>query len=127
MPKNKSFAAVVLAAGLGTRMKSDLPKVMHYLGDMSLAERAIRKVAALNPEKIIVITGHKAELVEAELGKKPGADILGKTVSLRQKLLKGSGRAVQEAMPLIRKHASAMILCGEDRKRTRLNSSHSSI
>ena len=113
MPKNKSFAAVVLAAGLGTRMKSDLPKVMHYLGDMSLAERAIRKVAALNPEKIIVITGHKAELVEAELNKKLGADILAKTVFLRQKLLKGSGRAVQEAMPLIRKHASAMILCGD--------------
>jgi len=78
MPKNNNFAAVVLAAGLGTRMKSDLPKVMHYLGDMSLAERAIRKVAALKPEKIIVVTGHKAALVEAELSEKLGAISLRK-------------------------------------------------
>jgi bifunctional UDP-N-acetylglucosamine pyrophosphorylase/glucosamine-1-phosphate N-acetyltransferase len=113
MPKNKNFAAVVLAAGLGTRMKSDLPKVLHYLGDMSLAERAIRKIALLGPEKIIVITGHKAELVEAELAKKLSPEIVAKTVFIRQKLLKGSGRAVQEAMGLIRRHDHAMILCGD--------------
>ncbi len=113
MPKNKNFAAVVLAAGLGTRMKSDLPKVLHYLGDMSLAERAIRKIAALNPDKIIVITGHKAEMVEAELTKKLPADIAAKLIFVRQQLLKGSGRAVQEAMGLIRRHAHAMILCGD--------------
>lgn len=113
MPKNKNFAAVVLAAGLGTRMRSDLPKVLHYLGDMSLAERAIRKIAALGPEKIIVITGHKAELVEAELKKKLGRDILARTVFVRQKLLKGSGRAVQEAMPLIRRHSHALVICGD--------------
>ncbi|HAN04216.1 MAG: UDP-N-acetylglucosamine diphosphorylase/glucosamine-1-phosphate N-acetyltransferase [Elusimicrobia bacterium GWA2_64_40] len=113
MPKNKNFAAVVLAAGLGTRMKSDLPKVLHYLGDMSLAERAIRKIALLGPEKIIVITGHKAELVEAELSKKLSPETVAKTVFIRQKLLKGSGRAVQEAMGLIRRHDHAMILCGD--------------
>ncbi|HAT72920.1 MAG TPA: bifunctional UDP-N-acetylglucosamine diphosphorylase/glucosamine-1-phosphate N-acetyltransferase GlmU, partial [Elusimicrobia bacterium] len=94
MSKNNSFAAVVLAAGLGTRMKSDLPKVLHYLGDMSLAERVIRKIAALGPEKIIVITGHRAEMVEAELTKRLGG-IAEKLVFVRQKLLKGSGRAVQ--------------------------------
>jgi bifunctional UDP-N-acetylglucosamine pyrophosphorylase/glucosamine-1-phosphate N-acetyltransferase len=113
MSKNNSFAAVVLAAGLGTRMKSDLPKVLHYLGDMSLAERAIRKIAALGPEKIIVITGHRADLVEAELRKRLGAGITEKLVFVRQKLLKGSGRAVQEAMPEIRKYPSVMVLCGD--------------
>ena len=113
MPKNKNFAAVVLAAGLGTRMKSDLPKVLHYLGDMSLAERAIRKAATLDPEKIIVITGHKAELVEAELLKKLPAELSAKTIFVRQQLLKGSGRAVQEAMGLIRRHAHALVLCGD--------------
>ena len=113
MSKNNSFAAVVLAAGLGTRMKSDLPKVLHYLGDMSLAERVIRKIAALGPEKIIVITGHRAELVEAELRKCLGAGITEKLVFVRQKLLKGSGRAVQEAMPEIRKYPNALVICGD--------------
>jgi len=104
---------VVLAAGLGARMRSDLPKVMHFLGEMSLAERVIRKIADLGPEKIIVITGHKAELVEAELAKKLPAEISAKLVFVRQKLLKGSGRAVQEAMGLIRRHAHALVLCGD--------------
>ncbi|OGR50486.1 MAG: UDP-N-acetylglucosamine diphosphorylase/glucosamine-1-phosphate N-acetyltransferase [Elusimicrobia bacterium GWA2_62_23] len=112
MPKNKNFAAVVLAAGLGTRMKSDLPKVLHYLGDMSLAERAIRKIAELEPAKIIVITGHKAEMVEAELKKKL-AHLGDKLVFVRQKRLLGSGRAVQEAMGEIRRHAHVMVLCGD--------------
>ena len=113
MPKNNGFAAVVLAAGLGTRMQSDLPKVLHYLGDMSLIERAIRKIAVLGPTKIIIVTGHHAELVEAELSKRLGAAIFGKIVFVRQKLLKGSGRAVQEAMPQIRAHAHVMVLCGD--------------
>ncbi|MBI4351159.1 MAG: bifunctional UDP-N-acetylglucosamine diphosphorylase/glucosamine-1-phosphate N-acetyltransferase GlmU [Elusimicrobia bacterium] len=113
MPKNNGFAAVVLAAGLGTRMQSDLPKVLHYLGDMSLIERAIRKIAVLGPGKIIVVTGHGADLVETELSRRLGAAISGKIVFVRQKLLKGSGRAAQEAMPQIRKHANVMVLCGD--------------
>ena len=113
MPKTENFAAVVLAAGLGTRMKSELPKVLHYLGDMSLAERAIRKVAALGPDGIIVITGHKAELVEAELAKKLPPEIFSKVVFVRQQLLKGSGRAVQEAMHEVRKYDHVMVLCGD--------------
>ena len=113
MSKNNSFAAVILAAGLGTRMQSDLPKVLHYLGDMSLIERAIRKIAVLGPEKIIIVTGHRAELVEAELAKRLGAAIFEKIVFVRQKLLKGSGRAVQEALPQIRAHDHVMVLCGD--------------
>lgn len=114
MPENKNFAAVILAAGLGTRMKSELPKVLHCLGGMSLIERVVRKTAALLPEKIIVVTGHKAEMVEAELTKKFEKEAFrNKIIFIRQKLLKGSGRAVQEAMALIKKHAHALVICGD--------------
>ena len=114
MPEHKKFAAVVLAAGLGTRMKSELPKVLHCLGGMSLIERVIRKTATLSPEKIIVVTGHKAAMVESELRQKLEKEpFLKKTVFFRQKLLKGSGRAVQEAMALIRKHSHVLVLCGD--------------
>ena len=100
MEKTK-FTAVVLAAGMGTRMKSSLPKVLHKLGSRSLVEHVVRKIAALNPENIIVITGHGGDLVEEELRKKiPDAfkaDSEFPQISfVRQQLLKGSGRAVQE-------------------------------
>ncbi|MCX5784788.1 MAG: bifunctional UDP-N-acetylglucosamine diphosphorylase/glucosamine-1-phosphate N-acetyltransferase GlmU [Elusimicrobia bacterium] len=114
MPENKNFAAVILAAGLGTRMKSELPKVLHYLGGMSLIERVVRRAAALSPERIIIVTGHKAEMVEAELsGKFEKEPFRRKIIFIRQKLLKGSGRAVQEALPLIQKHAHALVICGD--------------
>ena len=117
MEKTK-FTAVVLAAGMGTRMKSSLPKVLHKLGSRSLVEHVVRKIAALNPENIIVITGHGGDLVEEELKKKiPDAFNAGSAFPqisfVRQQLLKGSGRAVQEAMAEIEKHENAVILCGD--------------
>ena len=114
MPENKNFAAVILAAGLGTRMKSGLPKVLHCLGGMSLIERVARKAAALSPAKIIIVTGHKAGMVEAELsGKFEKEAFRHKIIFIRQKLLKGSGRAAQEAMPLMKKYAYALVICGD--------------
>lgn len=114
------FTAVVLAAGMGTRMKSSLPKVLHKLGSRSLLEHVVRKIAALKPENIIVVTGCGGDLVEEELRKKiplafePGKEQEFPPVSfVRQQLLKGSGRAVQEAMPEIEKHENAAILCGD--------------
>lgn len=66
------FSAVVLAAGMGTRMKSDLPKVLHKLGSRSLVEHVVRKLSQLKPESIIVVTGHGGDLVEAVLRKGGG-------------------------------------------------------
>jgi bifunctional UDP-N-acetylglucosamine pyrophosphorylase/glucosamine-1-phosphate N-acetyltransferase len=51
MPEKKELCVLVLAAGLGTRMKSDLPKVLHVLGDLPLAARVIKKVSAISPAK----------------------------------------------------------------------------
>jgi bifunctional UDP-N-acetylglucosamine pyrophosphorylase/glucosamine-1-phosphate N-acetyltransferase len=81
---------------------------------MSLIERVVRKTAALLPEKIIIVTGHKASMVESELSEKVKKEPFGsKIVFIRQKLLKGSGRAVQEAMALIKRHSHALVLCGD--------------
>jgi bifunctional UDP-N-acetylglucosamine pyrophosphorylase/glucosamine-1-phosphate N-acetyltransferase len=66
-------AAVILAAGQGTRMKSPLPKVLHKVGGRSLLDRVIDTVEASGCEKIVVVVGPGAgpvrELVEARLGK----------------------------------------------------------
>lgn len=107
-----TFSAVILAGGLGTRMKSDLPKVLHKLGDRSLAEHVIRKISLLKPQSVIVISGYNGDLVESELNAK--LDKKKFNISfIRQQLLKGSGRAVQEAMPEISKCENVCVLCGD--------------
>ncbi len=60
---------VVLAAGLGTRMKSRKAKVLHQAGGLTLIEHVAATAAAIAPpERIAVVVGHQAEQVEAALG-----------------------------------------------------------
>ena len=56
-------AAVILAAGQGTRMNSDLPKVLHPVGAAPLLHHAMRAAQSLDPDRTIVVTGHGAEAV----------------------------------------------------------------
>ena len=59
--------AIILAAGKGTRMKSDLPKVLHKVAGITMLEHVKRAVDAMEPVKTVTIVGHKAELVQAVL------------------------------------------------------------
>ncbi len=56
-------AVIVLAAGQGTRMNSDLPKVLHPLAGVPLIAHALAAATALEPARIVVVTGHGAEAV----------------------------------------------------------------
>jgi bifunctional UDP-N-acetylglucosamine pyrophosphorylase/glucosamine-1-phosphate N-acetyltransferase len=58
-------ALVILAAGKGTRMQSDLPKVLHPVGQAPMLAHALRAGQALEPERTIVVAGHGADLVSA--------------------------------------------------------------
>jgi len=60
-------AVVVLAAGEGTRMKSDIPKVLHELGGRSLIGHAVAAAAALEPDHLTVVVGHGRDQVTAHL------------------------------------------------------------
>jgi len=60
-----SVAAIILAAGKGTRMRSKRAKVVHELGGEPMIARAIRAAAALEPEPIVIVVGHQAGEVEA--------------------------------------------------------------
>src|SRR5699024_12307800 len=55
--------AVVLAAGKGTRMKSELYKVLHTINGISMVEHVLRAVQQSNVERIVTIVGHGAETV----------------------------------------------------------------
>jgi bifunctional UDP-N-acetylglucosamine pyrophosphorylase/glucosamine-1-phosphate N-acetyltransferase len=61
MQVNKSLAVVILAAGKGTRMNSDLPKVLHKIGGKPMVEYVIRTANQLNANRIILVVGHKWE------------------------------------------------------------------
>lgn len=90
--KSRSLALVVLAAGAGTRMMSDLPKPLHTLGQAPLLAHALASAAPLEPSRIIVVTGHGADAVEAAL-----ADIAPEAVAVRQAEQLGTGHAVLQA------------------------------
>ena len=58
-----STALVILAAGKGTRMKSDMPKVLHPIAQAPMLVHAMRAGAVLSPERTVIVTGHGAEAV----------------------------------------------------------------
>ncbi|WP_439122878.1 bifunctional UDP-N-acetylglucosamine diphosphorylase/glucosamine-1-phosphate N-acetyltransferase GlmU [Marivita sp.] len=91
-----SIALVILAAGKGTRMDSDLPKVLHKIGGAPLLHHAMLSASALEPERTIVVTGHGADLVEAA-----ARDFDPDAITVRQKEQLGTGHAVKQAQDAI--------------------------
>lgn len=93
---NKPVAVVILAAGQGSRMKSDLPKVLHRLAGMPLVAHALAAARRLEPESIIVVAGHGADAVKTTVEKlEPEAQVALQTEQL------GTGHAVRQVLPLL--------------------------
>lgn len=91
-----SIALIVLAAGQGTRMNSDLPKVLHRLGGAPLVAHALRAGRALEPARVVVVAGHGAERVTRALAAHdPEAEVVLQTEQL------GTGHAVAQALPAL--------------------------
>lgn len=65
-PSGSTLAVIVLAAGKGTRMRSDLPKVMHKLADRSMLRHVLQAAENLNPTQIVVVAGPNMPAVAAE-------------------------------------------------------------
>lgn len=91
-----AVAVVILAAGQGSRMQSDLPKVLHRLGGVPLVGHALRAAHSLEPEQIVVVTGHGAEAVARAVGR---LDPDAATVLQAEQL--GTGHAVRQALPAL--------------------------
>ena len=105
---NASDAVVIiLAAGKGTRMRSELAKVLHRAGGQPLLQHVIVTCKALKPAQIVAVIGHQAEEVGA-LAEELGA----KTVL--QKPQRGTGHAVQTARRAIRGGAKLAVVVSGD-------------
>ena len=68
--KNK-LSIIVLAGGKGTRMQSDIPKVLHQVNGKSMIEHVLAQTDNLNPEKLLVVIGYEAEQMKKHLAKYP--------------------------------------------------------
>jgi len=92
------LAAIILAAGLGTRMRSARAKVLHAVGGEPLIARTTRAIAALGPRPLVVVVGHQSRAVEeAARGASPHADFRFAI----QEHLRGTGDAARCAMAAI--------------------------
>ncbi|MGA9145697.1 MAG: NTP transferase domain-containing protein, partial [Candidatus Acidiferrales bacterium] len=65
MAANADASIIILAAGKGTRMRSDLAKVLHRAGGRTLIEHVIRACLPLKPAQLLVVVGHQADDVAA--------------------------------------------------------------
>jgi len=87
-----SLAVIVLAAGEGTRMKSSRPKVLHAICGKPMIDFVLKSTAALNPDRTIVVVGHKADEVMRAVG---GVEFANQAEQL------GTGHAVLTAADLL--------------------------
>jgi bifunctional UDP-N-acetylglucosamine pyrophosphorylase/glucosamine-1-phosphate N-acetyltransferase len=89
------LAVAILAAGKGTRMRSDLPKVLQPVAGTTLVERVLGSCRPLAPERRLIIVGHQSERVRSQLG----GD--GELEFVLQEPQLGTGHAVQQLLPLL--------------------------
>ena len=102
------LAIAILAAGKGTRMVSNLPKVLHRLSGETILNRIINTSIKLNPDKIFVVIGHKPDLVKESLLNYKNVEIV-----LQEEQL-GTGHAVQVLSKKINKFKGNLIILNGD-------------
>jgi bifunctional UDP-N-acetylglucosamine pyrophosphorylase/glucosamine-1-phosphate N-acetyltransferase len=100
---------VVLAAGKGTRMKSQVPKVLHRINGFSLIERVLRTATQLAPASTTLVIGHGAEKVQDSLsGQRQSVQFV-----VQEKQL-GTGHALLQTAPLLRGKRGTLVLLSGD-------------
>ncbi|HON58432.1 MAG TPA: NTP transferase domain-containing protein [Smithella sp.] len=105
--KEKKFCALILAAGKGTRMKSDLAKVLHRLNGRPMLHYSIAAAKEAGAEKIVAVIGHQAEKVREAF-----AD--SGCIFVEQKPQLGTGHAVLQAQDVLADYEGlTVILCGD--------------
>ena len=107
-----SLEIVILSAGKGKRMHSDLPKVLHKVAGKSMLRHVIDTSLTLDPLKIHVVVGHGGDIVKQSLSSLP-QDVLAKINIVEQKEQLGTGHAVNTAMPYVNNDSTVVVLYGD--------------
>ena len=102
-------ALIILAAGQGTRMNSDLPKVLHKVAGAPVLAHAMRAGATLEPERMIVVTGHEGEAVS-----KAAREVDENVITITQTEQLGTGHAVAQALPALKGFTGKVLILFAD-------------
>ena len=100
------FTSVILSAGMGTRMKSKMPKVLHKVCGKPLSKWVIDASKAAGADKVCAVVGHKAETVKEVLG-----DVCEFALQAEQK---GTGHAVMQAIDVIKNSKGEVVILNGD-------------
>jgi bifunctional UDP-N-acetylglucosamine pyrophosphorylase/glucosamine-1-phosphate N-acetyltransferase len=103
---NKKIDVVILAAGLGTRMKSSKPQVLHELLGKPMVEYILDAVKDLCADPAVIVVGNQAELVEQALG--------GKARYALQEPQLGTADAVKSARSLLKGKSDIVLVANSD-------------
>lgn len=101
---------VILAAGMGKRMRSDLPKVLHALAGRPMLHHVLDSARQLDPARMVVVVGHGADQVRAACADQPDVHFA------LQQPPQGTGHAVKQAAPLLQESGSGdvtLVLYGD--------------
>ncbi|MBU2261639.1 MAG: NTP transferase domain-containing protein [Proteobacteria bacterium] len=101
------FCTIILAAGKGKRMKSELAKVLHPLCDAPMLSYPIAAARAAGTERIVVVIGHQAERIR---------DLFGRDdlIFVEQRELLGTGHAVLQAREVFKEYSGAVVILSGD-------------
>lgn len=108
---NEPLDIMILAAGLGTRMRSNKAKVLHRLAGRPLINHVCRTAARLDPRKIYIVVGHQAEEVKASVLTEMNED---QVVFVSQQSQLGTGDAVNSARGLLENEDSTLLILSGD-------------
>ncbi len=97
---------IILAAGKGTRMYSDKPKVLHTIAGKGMLQHVVDTSANLNPTKTIIVYGHGGEMVPQSLTQHNATFVI-------QEPQLGTGHAVQQALPHLDEDGLSLVLYGD--------------
>ncbi len=106
---NNNLAVIILAAGRGERMKSELPKVLHPIAGRPMLGYVLDLAASLKPKLQICVLGHKFEIVRDYIKKQKR-----QVKIVIQKRLLGSADAVKQAKPILRDFKGTVLVLYAD-------------
>lgn len=102
-----TLSIVILAAGLGSRMKSELPKPLHKIGGKPMLSHVLESARKLNPDRLIVVYGHRGEVLKEAYQNEE--DITW----VEQKSFEGTGDAMRYALPSTLSDSKILVLYGD--------------